>query len=121
MNRYKDDQLYTTELISHMSIPIEDLERTRAMMERHGASMQKIRSPDNWWTIFFPDGTMKIRDRRYEESTRHKILFPDGFWFMFDQAIFRRDGTYQQFPVLHINLSGGEEKDAGAKTRETIP
>jgi hypothetical protein len=115
--------LYTEEPISHISLPIEDndLERTQTTMERHGASVQKIRSPDNWWTIFFPDGTMKIRDPSYETITRHKVLFPDGFWFMFDQSILRRNGTYKQFPALHIDLSGGDEKDAGEKTAETIP
>jgi hypothetical protein len=115
--------LYTEEPISHISLPVEDndLERTQATMARHGASMHKIRSPDNWWTIFFPDGTMKIRDPSYEAVTRHKVLFPDGFWFMFDQSILRRNGMYKQFPVLHINLSGGDEKDAGEKAPETIP
>lgn len=115
--------LYTEEPISHISVPVEDsdLERARGAMERHGASMHKIRSPDNWWTIFFPDGTMKIRDPSFEAITRHKVLFPDGFWFMFDQSILRRDGTYKQFPVLHINLSGGEEKDAEEETPEAMP
>jgi hypothetical protein len=111
MNRHKKDQVHTEESILYMSLPIEDsdLERTRAAMQRHGASMHKIRSPDNWWTIFFPDGTMKIRDPSYGESTMHKVLFPDGFWFFFDQGILGRDGIYKQPPTLHIEISGGDE------------
>ena len=75
--------------------------------------MRKIRTPDNWWLIFFPDGTMKVRD---PESTKHKVLFPDGFWFLFDQGVMGRDGIYKQLPVLYIDISGGDEDEAGEKT-----
>jgi len=110
--------LYTEEPILHISLPIEDcdLERTQAAMARHGANMRKIRSPDNWWIIFFPDGTMKVRDPSYGEITRHKVLFSDGFWFLFDQGVLKRDGTYKQAPVLHIDLSGGDEEEAVKET-----
>lgn len=118
MTKYKKSHSYTEEPISHMSLPIEDcdLERTRTTMTRHGASIRKIRSPDNWWIILFPDKTLKIRDPSYIESTRHKVLFPDGFWFLFDQGIMGRDGTYKQLPVLHIAFSGGDENEATEKT-----
>ena len=123
MKVYGKAHSHTEEPISHLSIPIEDndLERTRAAMEAHGASMRKIRSPDNWWTIFFPDGTIKISDPSYGERVRHKVLFPDGFWFLFDEAIIRRDKTYKQMPILHIDLSGEDERDTEETTRSDNP
>lgn len=108
---------YAEEPILHLSLPIEDydLERIRATMERHGASIRKIRTPDNWWLIFFPDGTMKIRDPAYGESTMHKVLFADGFWFMLDQGIMGRDGVYKRPPVLHLDLSGRDQEETGER------
>ena len=119
MKRY----FYTEEPILHLSLPIEDcdLGRTRATMERHGASMRKIRTPDNWWIIFFPDGTMKIRDPSYGASAMHKVLFADGFWFLLDQGIMGRDGAYRRPPVLHLELSGGDKAEAKEKQPETMP
>jgi hypothetical protein len=52
---------------------------------------------------------MKIRDPSYGESTMHKILFSDGFWFFVDQGILGRDGIYKQPPALHIEISGEDE------------
>jgi hypothetical protein len=82
--------------------------------------MRKIRTPDNWWIIFFPDGTMKIRDSSYGESTMHKVLFADGFWFILDQGIMGRDGAYKRPPVLHIDLSGGETEAVEEKQPEAM-
>jgi|SRR5579859_3054628 len=114
---------YTEEPILHISLPIENgnLEYIRATLERHGASMRKIRTPDDWWIILFPDGTMKIRDPSYGESTMHKILFPDGFWFILDQGIMGRDGAYKRPPVVHIDLSGGDKEEAAEEQTETMP
>jgi hypothetical protein len=115
--------VHTEEPILHVSLPIEngDLERIRATLERHGASMRKIRTPDNWWIILFPDGTMKIRDPAYGESAMHKVLFVDGFWFILDQGIMRRDGSYKRPPVLHIDLSGVDKEEAGEEQPGTTP
>jgi len=118
MSKSRKSHLHTEEPISHMSLPIEDsdLERTRTTITKHGASMRKIRTPDNWWLIFFPDGTMKIRDPSYGENTKHKLLFPDGFWFLFNPGVMGRDGIYKQMPVLYIDISGGDENEAQEKT-----
>jgi len=90
--------------IGHLSAPIEDedLERVQAILKRHAVDVRKTGSPDNWWLLLLPDGTLKTRKVKQGRVTISTIRVPDGFSFVFEEGIFKRNGTYATSPRVFI-------------------
>ena len=97
--------------IGHITTPIEDkdLERAKAILTRHAVSMHKIESPDNWWTLFLPAGTTKIKKEMQGAAVIYTIHLPDGYSFLYQAPVFKRDKSYRSFPMITV-LQGEQEE-----------
>ena len=92
----------TEQPIGHITTPIEDnaIEQVRTILIRHGIELHKIRTPDNWWLLLLPDGTIKVNmQAKVPLST---VRLPDGFKFFFEEGIFYRDDTYATPPKIDV-------------------
>ena len=87
-------------------IPPEEVSQVRAMLVPHQATLSRLDSNDNWWTILLPFGTVKIvtPGRRI-----CKIRLPDNFSFLFDPGTFNQNGTYQHNPRIYLTREQEEE------------
>ena len=101
------------EPIGHISTPIEDsdLEQVQTILSRHGVNLYKMNTPDNWWLLLLPHGTMKVRVRTPGMVATSTVRLPNGFYFHFEEAIFDRDKAYVRFP--RISLEGGRQMYRG--------
>jgi hypothetical protein len=96
---------FTTEVIGHLTLPIEEreVERVKATMEAHGATMSKLPTPDLYWTIWLPNGTLKIHDNQQPKG-RYSLVFPDGFCCVYIELPKRRDRLVKRPPELHLDV-----------------
>jgi len=96
--------LGTEQYIGHISAPIEDyeLERVQTILKSHGVDLRKIRTPDDWWLLFFPDGTVKIGRQTQEKVLISVIRMPDGFSFLIAEGSFDCDGNYAIPPKVFV-------------------
>src|SRR5262249_52123363 len=90
--------------IGHITTPIEDneIERVKVILKRHAVSLHKIRSPDNWWTLFLPDRTRQIKKEMRDKATLYTICLPDGYCFLYQAPVFNYDKSYDTFPVITV-------------------
>jgi hypothetical protein len=90
--------------IGHITTPIEDkdIKRAQAILKRHAVSMHKIPTPDNWWTLFLPDGTTKTRKETREKAPLYTIRLPDGYCFVYQAPIFNHDKSYDTLPRIAV-------------------
>ena len=96
--------------IGHITTPIEDddLERVKVILKRHAVSMHKIKSPDNWWTLFLPDGTTQIKKEMRDKATLYTICLPDGYCFLYQAPVFNYDKSYDTFPMIVVSDEEGQ-------------
>ena len=89
------------EPIGHITTPIEDndLERVRAILKRHAVDVGEA---GNWWLLFLPDGTVKVRKELRGKVPISTVRLPDGFSFIYEEGLFNRDGTYAIPPKVSI-------------------
>ena len=90
--------------IGHITTPIEDneLERVKVMLKRHAVNMEKIPTPDNWWTLFLPDRTTKTKKEIRGRATLYTICLPDGYCFLYRAPVFNYDKSYDTFPMIMV-------------------
>jgi hypothetical protein len=90
--------------IGHITTPIEDkdLERAKVIFTRHAVHMEKIRTPDNWWTLFLPDGTTKTKTGMRDKATIYTVQLPDGYCFLYRAPVFYRDKSYGSLPMITV-------------------
>jgi hypothetical protein len=90
--------------IGHLTLPIEEhmVESVKATMKAHGATMSKFPTPDLYWSIWLPDGTMKIHDEDQPKG-RFSLVFPDGFRCVYIEPPRRRDRGVTLPPELLLD------------------
>ncbi len=90
--------------IGHITTPIEDKEseRVKVLLTRHAVHVEKIRSPDNWYTLFLPDRTRQIKKGMEGIATLYAIHLPDGYQFTYRAPIFNHDKSYHIFPMITV-------------------
>jgi hypothetical protein len=90
--------------IGFITTPIadRDLERTKRILTRHGVRLEKIPTPDNWWTLFLPDGSTKTKQEMEGEATRYIVQLPDGYCFGYRAPVFKHDKSYDTLPKITV-------------------
>jgi len=99
------DHVSETELpIGYLATPIEtdDLQRIAGIFQRHQIRMRKMRTPDNWWMLFFPDESRKRMKEVPGKVTTSTIRLPDGFSFLVEEGSLNRDGTFDIPPKIFV-------------------
>ena len=98
------------EPIGHITTPIEDedLERVRAILKSHAVDMGEA---GNWWLLFLPRETVKVRKEMRGKVPISTVQLPDGFCFIYEEGLFDRDGTYVIPPRVFV-----EEEPADAQS-----
>jgi hypothetical protein len=89
------------EPIGHITTPIEDedLERVRAILKSHAVDMGEA---GNWWLLFLPRETVKVRKEMRGKVPISTVRLPDGFCFIYEESLSARDGTYIIPPRVFI-------------------
>ena len=72
-------------------------------LEQHGATLT---IQENAYHIAFPLGTIQKDLPQREEVPRQKIVFPDGWWLLYEHA------RESRLPQILVDLSQGEQPDA---------
>ncbi len=115
MRRKRTDESQTEQgqQIGHITTTVEnkDLERVKVILTRHAVHLEKIRTPDNWWTLFLPDGTRQIKEETKEKVTFYTIRLPDGYSFLYRAPVFNFNKSYDILPM--ITVWGEEELENG--------
>ncbi len=99
-----ESQTEKGQYIGFITTPIADnnLERVRVILARHAVRREKIRSPDNWYTLFLPDGTVKVKKEMEGIAIVYSIHLPDGYQFIYRSPVFNHDKTYHILPQITV-------------------
>ena len=92
------------EYIGFIKVPIPDseLEQTIAILKRHAVKMEKIPTPDSWYTLFLPDGTTKIKKETQGMAPIYTVHLPDGYSFLYRTPVFNYNKSYDTLPMITI-------------------
>ena len=90
--------------IGFITTPIEDndLIRVRTTLTRHAVRLEKIPTPDDWYTLFLPDGTTKVKKETQGMATVYTVHLPDGYQFLYRTPVFNYNKSYDTLPMITI-------------------